>query len=243
MNRLEAVVICVDYADYLAETLPFLLPHVDDVVVVTTPEDGRTHRVCKRHGVRFLPTRCFYREGEPSTRPAGSTTGWPTSSSTAGCSTSMRTSSCRRARGTCSATSDLDPRKLYGCDRVNCVGRAAWDDLKADPEVQYEWSCLVKPPRRWPLGARIAHMEYGGYCPIGFFQLWNPSGSGVSPVSPRRPGDGRALRRAPCHPVGPPGPLPHPRIDLHPPGDEGQGRSPPDGTELVGPHDSGVHPG
>ena len=71
MNRLEAVVICVDYADYLAETLPFLLPHVDDVVVVTTPDDGRTHRVCKRHGVRFLPTRCFYREGEPFNKARG----------------------------------------------------------------------------------------------------------------------------------------------------------------------------
>jgi hypothetical protein len=75
---------------------------------------------------------------------------------------------------------DLDPRKLYGCDRVHCVGRAAWDDIKADPEIQFEWHCLVKPPRRWALGARIAHLEYGGYCPIGFFQLWNPSASGVT---------------------------------------------------------------
>ena len=37
MNRLEAVTVCVDYADYLEETLPFLLPHVDDLVVITTP--------------------------------------------------------------------------------------------------------------------------------------------------------------------------------------------------------------
>ena len=71
MNRLEAVTVCVDYADYLEEILPFLLPHVDDMVVVTTPDDGRTHRVCKRYGVRFLPTRCFYRDGEKFNKARG----------------------------------------------------------------------------------------------------------------------------------------------------------------------------
>ncbi len=180
MKRLEAVVICVDYADYLAETLPFLLPHVDDVVVVTTPEDGRTHRVCKRHGVRFLPTRCLYREEEPFNKARGinyglanlKLDGWVLHID----ADIVLPSRTRYLLG----NADLEPRKLYGCDRVHCVGRVAWDGLKADPEIQYEWSCLVKAPRRWSLGARIAHVEYGGYCPIGFFQLWNPSGSGVS---------------------------------------------------------------
>jgi hypothetical protein len=180
MNRLEAVVICVDYADYLTETLPFLLPHVDDVAVVTTPEDGRTHRVCKRHGVRFLPTRCFYRDGERFNKARGinyglsnlKLDGWVLHVD----ADIVLPSRTRYML----ANTDLDPRKLYGCDRVHCVGRAAWDDLKTDPEVQYEWGCLVKPPRRWTIGARIAHLEYGGYCPIGFFQLWNPSGSGVT---------------------------------------------------------------
>lgn len=180
MNRLEAVVICVDYADYLAETLPFLLPHVDDVVVVTTPGDGRTHRVCKRYGVRHLPTRCFYREGEVFNKARGINYGL----SNLGLDDWVLHVDAdivlpSRTRYLLDHV-DLDTSKLYGCDRVHCVGRAAWDDMKADPELQYEWSCLVRPPRRWSLGARIAHMEYGGYCPIGFFQLWNPSGSGVS---------------------------------------------------------------
>ena len=189
MNRLEAVAVCVDYADYLAETLPFLLPHVDDVVVVTSPDDGRTHRICKQHGVRFLPTRCFYRDGEPFNKARGinyglanlKLDGWVLH---------------------IDADTVLPPRTRYlleqhGPRSSQALRRAtasiawaatAWDDLKASPEIQYEWNCLVKPPRRWALGARIAHMEYGGYCPIGFFQLWHPSGSGVSAISPRRPG-------------------------------------------------------
>jgi hypothetical protein len=30
-----------------------------------------------------------------------------------------------------------------------------------------------------PFGARIAHFDYGGYCPLGFFQLWNVNRSGI----------------------------------------------------------------
>ena len=151
MNRIEAVTVCVDYADYLEETLPFLLPHVDDLVVITTPEDGRTRKACARHGVRCLPTRCFYREGDAFNKARGinyglanlKLDGWVLHID-ADIVLPQRTRYLLD-------TMDLDPRKLYGCDRVNCVGRAAWDDFKADPEVQFEWRCLVKPPRRWPL--------------------------------------------------------------------------------------------
>ena len=179
MNRLEAVVVCVDYADYLEETLPHLLPHVDDLVVVTTPEDGRTHRACKRYGVRHLPTRCFYRDGERFNKARGinyglanlKLDGWALHLD-ADIVLPLRT------RYMLDNT-DLEARKLYGCDRVNLAGRGEWDALKLEANPQYEWKCLVHPPRRLPLGSRIAHMEYGGYCPIGFFQLWNPAGSGV----------------------------------------------------------------
>ena len=81
---------------------------------------------------------------------------------------------------------ELDPACLYGIDRVNCLGSAAWDAFaqraqsRCNSELQYEWSCMVKPPQGMSLGARIAHGDYGGYCPIGFFQLWNPRGSGVN---------------------------------------------------------------
>lgn len=180
MDRIEAIVVSVDYADYLEETLPFLLPHVDDVVVVTTPEDGRTHRVCKRHGVRFLPTRCFYRQGERFNKARGinyglanlKLDGWVLHVD----GDIVLPARTRYLLG----HADLDPRNLHGADRVHCVGRSEWDALKADPEVQFEWSCLVKAPRRWSLGARIAHIDYGGYCPIGFFQLWHPNASGIS---------------------------------------------------------------
>jgi hypothetical protein len=178
--RIEAVCVCVDYADFLEQTLPTILPHVDDLIIVTTPEDGRTKRLCAQHGVRCLPTRCFSREDHPGQG------GKPLFNKARGINyglAHLRTDGWilhldadvvlpHRTRYFLQSI-DLDPRKIYGIDRVNCVGRAAWDQIKLQGEPQYEWSCLVKPPANLPLGARIAHMDHGGYVPIGFFQLWN----------------------------------------------------------------------
>ena len=59
---LEAVIVCVDYADFLAITLPYTLPLVDSVVVVTTPADKLTQRLCAKYSVRCLETDVFYRD-------------------------------------------------------------------------------------------------------------------------------------------------------------------------------------
>lgn len=177
--RIEAVSVCVDYSDFLEQTLPTWLPHVDDLVVVTSPRDGRTKRLCARHSVRCLPTDCFYRHGDRFNKAAGINYGL-SNLRLEGWALHLDADIAlpSRARWMLDGC-ELDPAKLYGCDRVNCVGRAAWDRLKADPPIPFEWRCLVSPPRSLPLGSRIAHMDYGGYCPIGFFQLWNPRGSGI----------------------------------------------------------------
>jgi hypothetical protein len=180
MNRIEAVVVCVDYADYLAETLPFLLPHVDDVAVVTTPEDGRTRGLCHKMGVRCLPTRCFYQWGDRFNKARGINYGLA----------NLRKDGWvlhidadialpERARWLMGIAC-LDERKLYGIDRVNVVGRAAWDDYKRGRPPQYVSSCRVEVPVGREVGSRLVHVGYGGYCPIGFFQLWHPVGSGIA---------------------------------------------------------------
>jgi len=177
--RIEAVTVCVDYADYLEQTLPTVLAHVDDLVVVTSPRDARTRRLCARHSVRCLPTDCFYQGGDAFNKARGINYGLA----------NLRLDDWvlhldadialpARARWTIGQATP-DRRKLYGCDRVNCVGRAAWDALRAAPPIPFEWKCLVSPPRGLAMASRIAHMEYGGYVPIGFFQLWHPGRSGV----------------------------------------------------------------
>jgi hypothetical protein len=177
--RLEAVTVCVNYADYLEQTLPFTLQHVDDVVVVTIPEDRRTVGLCHKMGVRCLATRCFYQWGDTFNKARGINYGLA----------NLRLDGWvvhldadivlpHRARWLLDVV-ELDPRKLYGCDRVNVVGREVWEEAKSQLPQQYVSSCRIEPPTRHEWGSRLIHVGYAGYMPIGYFQLWNPAGSGV----------------------------------------------------------------
>lgn len=71
-SGIEAIVVCVDYADYLAETLPYLAARVDRVAVVTTKSDKQTQVVANRHAnVRCATTDVFYWHGASFNKGAG----------------------------------------------------------------------------------------------------------------------------------------------------------------------------
>jgi hypothetical protein len=60
----RAVVICVNYDDLLAVTMPALLPHVTELVVVTAPQDAKTQAlVAGQRNARTHVTDAFYRRG------------------------------------------------------------------------------------------------------------------------------------------------------------------------------------
>jgi hypothetical protein len=61
---IEAVVTCVNYADYLVHTLPHLAKQVDRVVVVTSLSDSETVAVCKSVQKAILvQTDAFFESG------------------------------------------------------------------------------------------------------------------------------------------------------------------------------------
>ena len=50
-QKIAGVITCVNYADYLADTLPLNRRHFDELIVVTDPFDAETVAVCERYGV------------------------------------------------------------------------------------------------------------------------------------------------------------------------------------------------
>lgn len=177
---IEAVVVCVNYSDFLAWTLPANRTQFNRMVVVTSHDDTATHALCNAYDVECVRTDAFTADGDAFAKAKGINEG-------------IKRLSCQgwvlhmdadiylppRTRRILENL-PLDPQKLYGCDRLMCPSAQAFAAyLDAPSPVQSDW--VFVHPTAFPVGVRLAqYMEWeGGYVPIGYWQLWNPSGSGV----------------------------------------------------------------
>ena len=171
---LEGVTVCVNYADFLEETLCRNLDHFDEFAVVTACDDKATQAVCERHGVICVKSD-MHRED-------------PLDRFNKGLMINLGLAHLRNRGWLLHLDADivlpdrlrfvlnksrLDEDCLYGADRMNVVGRANWEKLKQSSayQRQYHHRYLVCPAAA-RLGSRLLHNEYG-YCPIGYFQLWH----------------------------------------------------------------------
>jgi hypothetical protein len=57
---IEAVIVCVNYSDFLSHTLPTNKHQFNKVVVVTDTKDDSTKKVCDLHNVLCLQTDTIY---------------------------------------------------------------------------------------------------------------------------------------------------------------------------------------
>jgi hypothetical protein len=64
MRRLEGLLVCVDYADFLECTLPGNSGHFDRLVVVTAPHDVRTQTIARKHGAELVVSDSCYANGD-----------------------------------------------------------------------------------------------------------------------------------------------------------------------------------
>jgi hypothetical protein len=79
----------------------------------------------------------------------------------------------------------LEKDSIYGTDRLMIESYEEWHNfMHPDPDddaykpMHEGWIYLHMD--RFKVGTRLVQYQDGGYWPIGFFQLWNPGGSGVS---------------------------------------------------------------
>jgi Glycosyl transferase family 2 len=173
--RIEAATVCVGYGDFLAATLPENLPLVDDLVVVTAPDDDETRAVCRKHSVHHVLSDEFKRDGPFNKarliRRALDQIGgrdWILHLD----ADIVLPRKLRRLV----ELAHLDERCIYGADRQNVVGWEAWNRLKATAgpwdnhahENGHWFHPAYRPGCRW-----VSTLH--GYVPIGFFQLFHGS--------------------------------------------------------------------
>ena len=175
---LQAVTVCVNYSDFLAQTLPYNKQHFDHMVVVTTPEDTATQKVCEYYNVECLKTNEFTQNGDPFNKAKGINVGlqWLSKHDWV-VHLDADIYLPPLARGIFERIS-LDKNNIYGIDRMMCPNFEEWNKFITKPEPLHTGWVYIHPTR-FPMGVRIGEYMSEGYEPIGFFQMWHPNGSGI----------------------------------------------------------------
>src|SRR5208283_2076935 len=187
--RLEIVTACVGFDDLLDHTLTLNHPYADHYIVVTSHQDQRTQWAARRHGARCVVTDLFQKDGRNFNKGAALNAGF----------NYFRYRGWRlhldadivlpdNFRRVLFNLEHLERDCLYGCDRVDVIGKAAIQSLQKHwhDNPQHRLRFLVDPThdRKLPhvLGGRIVG-DLDGYTPLGFFQLWHASRQRQYPYS------------------------------------------------------------
>lgn len=173
-NRVEAVVVCLNYADFLNESLPMNLSHIDRIVVVTSHDDKDTKAVCHKWSVECLVTDAFTAKGEAFNKGAAINVGLGGLRQRGWVLHLDADIVLPNAFRNMLDKSALQRDCIYGAERCNVVGYDNWQKLKVawHTEPQFGYRYLVSTPADYPIGANVVHKQWG-YVPIGFFQLWH----------------------------------------------------------------------
>lgn len=176
--KIEAVTTCVDYADFLAWSLPWNVRAFDRLIVVTTAADRHTRDICEHHHIECVITDAFHRNEKAFDKGAAISEGLKHLSADAWvCHLDSDIVLPPRSRNILERL-DLDPSGIYGIDRMMCHGFADFARYVTSPEVQHSCDIYVQATA-FPLGVRVAKLKGNGYMPIGFFQLWNAGETGI----------------------------------------------------------------
>jgi hypothetical protein len=174
----EAVVVCDNYSDFLCHTLPHNKQHYDRMLVVTSPEDTATRRLCEYHHVECLPTDVLESRWNRFCKGKGINVGLA-KLSRKGWVTHLDADILLppKTRDILSRQ-NLDKSMLYGIDRCNVKGYKAFDAFMQAPRLQHETESYIHL-NQFPMATRVMHRHSGGYVPIGFYQQFFPTVSNV----------------------------------------------------------------
>lgn len=171
--RIEAVVACVGFGDYLDSTLPSLLPLVDDVVVYTAADDSETLGVCVRWGVRPIQAEAHKAGGQLFDKAAAINhalqylrrDGWLLTTD----ADIVWPANARRLL----ERAELDQLCLYGMDRLDLLGWTHWAAWVTGQSVGPDHGVLMGLPTGARWGGRFLGLDGCGWLPAGYGQLWH----------------------------------------------------------------------
>lgn len=173
MPRIEAVVVSVNYSDFLAWTLPLNKYHFDRLVVVTSKGDKATQKLCEHHYIECIATDDMYANGDVFNKGKAVNAGLKALDFKGWCvhmdADIVLPPRTRELLGLLPLQED----KLYSADRFMVPSFEAWANFTGSPSVQHaEWRTY---PDAFPLGYRLnfPNDRWKGWLPAGYFQLFH----------------------------------------------------------------------
>ncbi len=173
--RVDAVTVCVGYGDFLAVTLAENAALLDDIVVITSPEDKETQSVCRVHNVRHAISE-DYKRGGPFNKAKLINRAFDQIGGSDWILHLDADMVLPRQFRKMLDWAHLDYRCIYGADRQRVVGWDEWQSLK---RAAGAWNNHAHEMGHWfhpkyPVMSRLVSSIHG-YTPIGAFQLFHGS--------------------------------------------------------------------
>jgi hypothetical protein len=175
---IEAVTICVNYADFLSHTILWNKSLFNRYVVVTDRRDRRTRDLCEHHHVECVTTDAFYEHERAFCKSGGINAGLQRLSGEHWIAHFDADIVLPPRTRALIEKAELSPDTIYGIDRMMCPSFEAWMCYLAYPEVQHSCDAFIQA-EAFPMGVRVAKMREDGWAPIGFFQIWHAGHTGI----------------------------------------------------------------
>lgn len=170
--RLEAVSVCVNYADILNVVAPYNLAVLDRWLIVTSEEDEETREVCRKFSIETLISNDHKRDGAEFAKGRLVEAGLRQLSTDCWHLHMDADIVLPRMTRRILESAHLDESKIYGCDRIMVKSWDGWQKLLSSKwlDMHADYHCRINFPAGFDVGTRWANPGTG-YVPIGFFQL------------------------------------------------------------------------
>jgi hypothetical protein len=176
MLKLEAVTVCIGYADFLAQSAKYNVGLFDEWFVITTEADEQTREVCRRHSIKTILSADAERGGDTFNKGRLIERGLQFTGAEGWRLHLDADIICPANLHQLLDAADLDEQKIYGADRIMIHSPAEFARLLKSGWLTHTYHVETKPPvggaAGFQIGTRWCHHEVG-YVPIGFFQLWH----------------------------------------------------------------------
>ncbi len=193
--KIEAVTVCINYADFLNAVAPFNIPLLDRWIIITESTDYPTRHICAKYGLQCLLSNDHTLDGHSFNKgrlierglqhlAAGE---WRLHLD----ADIVLPNRFRKILDRASLNRDC----IYGADRIMVRNYEHWQNLIKSGWLhgQTRGPHTIDTPSGYTLGHRWANHDTG-YAPIGFFQLWADDEYNTARIKPYPQHHGSACR-------------------------------------------------